>query len=168
MEIVMEAEWFEKLAIQELCARYCHTIDSQDSDGWAHCFTPDGCFEFDGRAITGRAALREYADVHARVMRCRHMTVNHLYEVDGDTATGTATTVVTLATDGGYKILGQSAYHDTLVKREGRWLFAARRLTTDRLVSHPEKAVNLADPDVAALVSHLVDAMRRLGKSVEG
>jgi len=38
----MENEWVEKLAIQDLCARYCHTIDSQDADGWAHCFTSDG------------------------------------------------------------------------------------------------------------------------------
>ena len=163
----MDQQWAEKLAIQELCARYCHTIDSQDSDGWADCFTPDGMFEFDGWAIAGRAALREYADVHTQFMRCRHMTVNHLYEVHGDQATGTSTTVVTLATEGGYKILGQSAYFDTLTKQDGGWRFVARRLKTDRLVSNPDKAVNLADPDVAALVSHLVEAARRLGSPVE-
>ena len=38
----MENEWVEKPAIQELCARYCDRIDSQDADGWAHCFTSDG------------------------------------------------------------------------------------------------------------------------------
>jgi hypothetical protein len=69
---VLEHEWAEKLAIQELCARYCHTIDSQDSEGWAQCFTPDGVFEFDGWAIRGRPALAAYAEVHARVMRCHH------------------------------------------------------------------------------------------------
>ena len=31
----MTEEWIEKMAIQELCARYCHTIDNQDSHGWA-------------------------------------------------------------------------------------------------------------------------------------
>src|SRR5215470_18750153 len=110
-------DWIEKLAIHELCARYCLTIDAQDSDGWADCFTPDGAFEFDGVAIRGRAALREYAEVHARVMRCRHMTLNMLYEVHGAEATGRATTVVTLATKGGYKIFGTGAYADRLVKR---------------------------------------------------
>jgi uncharacterized protein (TIGR02246 family) len=160
----MEQEWIEKLAVQELCARYCHAIDSQDADGWADCFTPDGVFEFDGWAITGRDALREYADVHTRFMRCRHLTLNHLYEVHGDSATGNSTTVVTLATEGGYKILGQAAYHDNLVKQEGRWRIAARRLRNDRLVSDPDKVVNLADPDVAALVSLLVEAARRLGR----
>jgi uncharacterized protein (TIGR02246 family) len=163
----MEQEWIEKLAIQDLCARYCHTIDSQDSDGWADCFTPEGIFEFDGWAIQGRTALREYAEVHTRFMRCRHMTLNHLYHVRGDNATGTSTTVVTLATEGGYKILGTGAYHDHLVKEGGRWLIASRRIRTDRLVSDPEKAINSADPDVAALVSHIVEAARRLGRPVE-
>ena len=160
-------EWIEKLAIQELCARYCHTIDSQDSTGWAQCFTPDGIFEFDGWAIRGRPALTEYADVHARVMRCRHLTVNCLYEISGDQATGRSTTVVTLATEGGYKIFGQGAYEDRLVKDNGRWQIALRRVRTDRLVTDPEKLVNQADPDVAALVRHLVEAAQRLAQRVE-
>jgi uncharacterized protein (TIGR02246 family) len=162
----MEHEWVEKLAIQELCARYCQTIDAQDCDGWANCFTTDGVFEFDGWAIEGRAALREYAEVHARLMRCRHLTLNLLYEVRGDTASGASTTVVTLATAGGYKILGQGAYEDRLVKEGGRWRIASRRVCTDRLVADPDRAINLADPDVAALAGHLVAAARRLGKQV--
>jgi hypothetical protein len=39
-------------------------------------------------------------------MRCRHPTLNFLYEECGDRATGSSTTVATLATEGGYKILG--------------------------------------------------------------
>jgi hypothetical protein len=162
----MDQRWADELAIQELCARYCHTIDSQDSDDWADCFTPEGVFEFDGWPIKAREALREHAEVHTRFMRCRHMTVNHLYEVEGDSASGTSTTVVTVATEGGSKILGQSAYFDALIRRGEDWLFVTRLLTTDRLVANPEKAVNLADPDVAALVSHLVEAARRLGSPV--
>jgi hypothetical protein len=34
------------------------------------------------------------------------------------------------------------------------------------LVADPDKPINLADPDVAALVSHLIEAARRLGKEV--
>ena len=37
----------------------CHTIDAQDSEGWADCFTADGIFDFDGWVIQGRPALRE-------------------------------------------------------------------------------------------------------------
>ena len=164
---MLEHEWAEKLAIQELCARYCHTIDSQGPEGWARCFAPDGAFEFDGWAIRGRPALAEYAEAHARVMRCRHLTLNCLYEVRGDRATGRSTTVVTLATAGGYKVLGQGAYEDQLVKEGGQWRIAHRRVRTDRLVADPHKSVNLADPDVAALVGHLLEAAQRLGQKVE-
>ena len=160
-------EWAEKLAIQELCARYCHTIDNQDSRGWADCFAVDGAFEFDGWAVRGRPALIEYAEVHARLMRCRHMTLNCLYDVQGDEATGRATTVVTLATSGGYKILGQGHYEDRLVKQGGTWLIAYRKVRNDRLVDDPAKQVNLADPDVAVLVRHLIEAAGRLGHKVE-
>jgi hypothetical protein len=162
-----ENDWAEKLAIQELCARYCHTIDSQDSAGWAECFTADGVFEFDGWAIRGRPALVEYAEVHARVMRCRHMTLNHLYEVRGELATGRSTTVVTLATAGGYRILGQGAYEDQLVKMGGQWRIAHRQVRTDRLVDDPDWPVNLADLDVAGFVGHLLEAAKRLGQRVE-
>jgi hypothetical protein len=87
--------------------------------------------------------------------------------VAGDSATGTSTTVVTLATEGGYKILGQGAYRDRLVKDRGQWKIAYRQVGTDRLVSNPDKPINLADPDVAVLVSHLVAAARRLGKKTK-
>jgi hypothetical protein len=53
----MEQVCIEKLAIRELCSRYCQTIDAQDSDGWAQCFAPDGAFEFDGHADPDFAAL---------------------------------------------------------------------------------------------------------------
>jgi hypothetical protein len=71
--------------------------------------------------VRGFAALREYAEAHTRVLRGRHMTLNHLYDVDGDRATGCATTVVSIATPSGYKIMGQGAYHDDLVKFGGKW-----------------------------------------------
>jgi hypothetical protein len=75
-----------------------------------------------------------------------------------------STTVVTLATQGGYKIFGASAYHDTLAKQNGEWR-ESRSLKTDRLVDDPEKTINLADPDSAVLVRHLVEAARSLAES---
>src|SRR5262249_45844612 len=158
----MDDKWADKLAIQELCSRYCQTIDAEDSDGWAQCFIPDGAFEFDGNEVRGHAALRAYADTHRRVLRARHMTLNHLYEVHGNRATGRATTVVSIATPGGYKIMGQGAYEDDLLKIEGEWKIRLRRVKNDYLVSDPAKPVNLADPDVAEQVQKLIDSAREL------
>ena len=158
----MDNLWIEKLAIQELCSRYCQTIDAQDSEGWARCFVPEGAFEFDGHVVRGHEALREYADAHTRVLRGRHMTLNHLYDVHGDRATGRATTVVSIATPGGYKIMGQGVYEDDLVKVNGEWKIRHRRVNNDHLVSDPAKPVGLADRDVAPLLQALVDTAEDL------
>jgi len=164
----MENVWIEKLAIRELCSRYCQTIDAQDSDGWARCFLPDGAFEFDDHIVRGHEALREYAEGHTRVLRGRHMTLNHLYDVHGDRAIGCATTVVSIATPSGYKIMGQGAYHDDLVKIDGEWKIRYRRVVNDHLVSDPAKPVNLADLDVAALVQQLIDTADDLARRGTG
>jgi hypothetical protein len=125
-------------------------------------------FEFDGHVVRGHQALREYAEAHTRVLRGRHMTLSHLYDVDGERATGWATTVVSIATASGYKIMGQGAYHDDLVKVDGEWKIRHRRVVNDHLVSDPAKPVNLADPDVAALVQQLVDTADDLARRGSG
>ena len=98
----------------------------------------------------------------------RHMTLNHLYDVDGDRATGRATTVVSIATASGYKIMGQGAYHDDLVKIDDEWKIRYRRVVNDHLVSDPAEPVNLADPDVAALVQQLIDTADDLARRGTG
>ena len=78
----MDNEWIEKLAIQELFARYAHAIDDLEPEAWVECFTPDGVFQVGTRAMRGQAALRGYADVHIQGIRCRHLMANFLYEVN--------------------------------------------------------------------------------------
>jgi ketosteroid isomerase-like protein len=164
----MENEWIEKLAIQELLARYAHAIDELDPEAWVQCFTPDGVFQVGTRAMRGQAALRGYAEVHVREISCRHMMGNFLYEINGNEATGRASMLATLATPGGYKIFAQGRYVDRLVKQGGQWRIAYRRVDVDRLASDPKKIVSLADPEVAALIQPLIDAAVRLGEKVEG
>jgi SnoaL-like domain len=96
------------------------------------------------------------------------MTLNHLYDVHGERATGRATTVVSIATPGGYKIMGQGAYHDDLVKQDGVWKIRHRRVVNDHLVSDPAVAVNLADPDVRGLVQTLIDTANDLARRAAG
>ena len=163
----MENEWIEKLAIQELCARYAHAIDGLDPETWIHCFTSDGEFQVGPWVIKGHAALREYSKVHVREIRPRHLATNFLYEVRGNEATGSVSTLGTLATPNGFKIFGQGRYVDRLVKRGGQWRIAYRRVDIDTPASDPTKAPSLADPEVAALIQPLFDAASRLGKKVE-
>lgn len=163
----MDNEWMEKLAIQELFARYAHAIDDLNPEAWVECFTPDGIFQVGTRAMRGQTALRGYADVHIEEIRCRHMMANFLYEVNGDEATGQCSMLATLATAGGYKIFAQGRYVDRLVKHAGAWRIAHRKVETDQLASNPTGITSIADPDVAALVQPLVDAARKLGDRVQ-
>ncbi|MGE0821524.1 MAG: nuclear transport factor 2 family protein [Candidatus Binatia bacterium] len=162
----MDNVWIEKLAIQELFARYAHAVDNLEPEAWVACFTADGVFQVGNRAMRGQAALRGYADVHVQTIRCRHMMGNFLYDVQGDEATGQCSMLATLATAGGYKIFAQGRYVDRLVKQNGQWKIAYRRVEPDRLTSDPKKITSTADPDVAALVQVLVDAAVRLGEKV--
>jgi hypothetical protein len=95
------------------------------------------------------------------------MTLNHLYEVSGDSATGRATTVVSIATKSGFKIMGQGAYEDELVKVDGEWRIRHRRVVNDYLVSDPTVTVGLADPDVSALVQNLIDTANALASRAD-
>ena len=80
-------EVIERFAIQDLLARYAHAIDDLNPEEWARCFTPDGVFQLGSQALRGHAALRAYGEVHVREIRCRHMTGNFLYKIDGNKAT---------------------------------------------------------------------------------
>jgi len=72
--------------------------------------------------------------------------------------------VVSIATPSGYKIMGQGAYQDDLVKIDGEWRIRHRRVVNDYLVSDPAMPVNLADPDVAALVQQLIDTAEAVAR----
>src|SRR5262249_38526007 len=76
--------------------------------------------------------------------RCKQVLVNRAqasgYDVAGDRATGRATTVVSIATSSGYKIMGQGAYHDDLVTVNREWKIRHRRVVNDYLVSDPTKS----------------------------
>ena len=160
------ADVADKLAIQELFARYAHAIDDLDPAAWVACFAADGIFQVGTRAMQGATALRGYADVHVREIRCRHMMSNFLYTVRGDEAAGQCSMLATLATAGGYRIFAQGRYVDHLVRQDGVWRIAHRKVETDQLASNPTGITSIADPEVAVLVRPLVEAARKLGRRV--
>jgi hypothetical protein len=48
----------DHVAIGDLLARYCLTLDTDDGDGWVGLFTPDACYEVYGRSFDGHEGLR--------------------------------------------------------------------------------------------------------------
>jgi 3-phenylpropionate/cinnamic acid dioxygenase small subunit len=49
----------DHVAIAQLLARYCLTLDHDDVDGWVAGFTPDAVYEVYGRTWDGEAGLRK-------------------------------------------------------------------------------------------------------------
>lgn len=48
----------DHVAICELLARYCLTLDTDDIEGWVALFTPDARYEVFGRTFDGHDGLR--------------------------------------------------------------------------------------------------------------
>ncbi len=47
----------DNVAISQLLARYCITLDLDDVDGWVALFTPDASYEVYGRSFDGHTGL---------------------------------------------------------------------------------------------------------------
>ena len=48
----------DQVAISDLIARYCLTLDLDDVEGWVELFTPDASYEVYGRSFDGHEGLR--------------------------------------------------------------------------------------------------------------
>ena len=41
-----------RLALEDLFARYAHTADTYDADRWVYCFAEDGTFEVEASGVS--------------------------------------------------------------------------------------------------------------------
>jgi len=125
----------DRIAIQQLYARYCVCMDTGDMKGWAHCFTVDG--EFATYTVhKGRDNIEAYgADVMARRQtnpwtNGQHWNNNLIVEGDGGKAQAMCYLMVIgkMKDSGEMKIVIQGWYGDELAKEDGQWKFKARRV----------------------------------------
>lgn len=117
--------------------RYAHTIDVGDSDGWADCFTQDGVFNVTTRVagytpyrIQGREQLRDFVEHHTRPpgLWHKHMIVEPIIDIDGDTATGETYFLVLMDHEDVPIVRVFGRYIDTLRKEaDGQWRFVERQ-----------------------------------------
>ncbi len=126
----------EKEAIAELIARYNYAIDHNDFQGWADCFALEGIFD----GMIGRYAahaeldrfMAEVQKLTATTPNLRHYVTNIQTEINGDQARSRCFLLMTSTSkEGGTKVVIAGEYEDTLVKRNGRWLFTERRVRMD-------------------------------------
>lgn len=115
--------------IMQLTARYNHAYDERDANGWVNCWTEDGSFtRSNGQEVRGRSALAELCG--NATVKGRHVTSDFVIEVDGDTATQTCY-LQYLDRENDFRLILFAVYQDQLVRRDGQWLFRARKATRD-------------------------------------
>ena len=120
----------DKDAIRELLAAYCFHLDADEFDAMAALFVPDGVWETAFGTGTGHAGIAAQARGIAVGERPRrvHQTTNIVVEVRGETASVRSNWLLFQNTPAGPMIGSGGAYHDRLVKRDGRWFFQHRRI----------------------------------------
>lgn len=127
----------DRLEIQSLYARYCHSVDAHDGDAWAACFIRDGTFvpgqgAAAGRLIAGRDALAAFAAGETGRPAGRLWTSGLLVDERDGIVEGTCYGMLVQATrGGGVEIAASVVYFDELAKEDGAWRFQSRRPRRD-------------------------------------
>jgi len=148
----------DRAFIEDLQARYLFAFDFGDAEGYAGTFAPDGILDFGQGEVKGRAAIAKFiADGRKRTEDARaktpagqrpsvgrHIISNIVIKIDGNKAHGLAYwTHMTSGADGRGTVDFFGHYEDELVKVNGEWLFARRRIYNEAI---PEWASQYQNP----------------------
>ena len=124
----------DRLAIQDLIARYPIVVDGADYDGLDELFTADARIDFTafGGPVGTPAEIKPFLrDSLGLFSRTQHMMGLPVINVDGDRASARTpcnNPMVLTEADGSTKVwLIGLWYDDELVRTESGWRFAARR-----------------------------------------
>jgi hypothetical protein len=145
----------ERLAIEDLFARYAHTADGYDADGWVDCFTEDGIFELEsdgsGLRFIGRQALDDFIRAHIRLLPgTRHVMTNHLVDFDGVRAQHRCTLTGMLSRPDKVYTFISGWYDSALEKVSGQWKIKHR-------IAHADNAANFAAGELVVHFQPMMD-----------
>ncbi|MDG2334224.1 MAG: nuclear transport factor 2 family protein [Myxococcota bacterium] len=120
----------DKESIRDLARLYAHHVWQRDLDPLVDLFTEDG--EMDTsleEPIRGREALREAFQrlVEDEGSDLQPFVHNHVVELDGDRASGTAYVDLRSIRDG-QSMMGSGFYRDRYIRQGQTWKFESRRL----------------------------------------
>lgn len=136
MDLVTELA--ARLEIEELFARYAHTVDGYDGAGWVDCFTPDGIFQVaasDGPGVcfVGHDALTKFVEAHIqRLPGTRHVMTNHVIDFDSDTSAEHLCTLSgTLSRPENVYVFANGYYRSRVELHKGAWKIKHRAVFLD-------------------------------------
>jgi len=127
----------DRAQIEDLLVDYYRQLGAARSD-FGHFYLPDGVLDVNGLVARGQQAIEElYRQVARGTPRrpgtFRVLLTNPRIVVDGDAATADViwTGVNSASLESAPQIVEQGREHDELVKRDGRWYFRHRVITSD-------------------------------------
>lgn len=125
----------DHIAITQLLARYCLSLDVDDVDGWVGLFTEDAAYEVYGRSWDGHDGLRKMMSVAPGGLHLGGPPVIDM--VDDDHAKTMQNLLFVERTTG---IQRNSVYDDDLLRTPDGWRIARRRcrfIVADGLSDRP-------------------------------
>jgi ketosteroid isomerase-like protein len=127
-------------SIRRVLAEFIQLRDDKRFAEWVQLFTEDGTFDYGPHHLVGRPAIREHVEMLLRDDRGKHVCVNSIIDVSGDTASVSSDFLkVNPSNDGsgaiGYVIGTMGRYVDHFVRQDGEWKIAGRRVD---IMSPPE------------------------------
>ena len=148
----------DRALIEDLQARYMFAFDYGDPQGYAGTFTKDGVLDYGGGEIKWREAIAKFiADGRKRTLEARaktpkgeqpsvgrHIINNMVIKViDANKARGVAYwTHMTSGANGRGTVDFFGHYEDDMVKVDGEWLFARRRIYNEAIPEWASAYVN--------------------------
>ena len=118
--------------IRQTLARYPQVHDDRNVEGYVALFAHDGRFVSSPNEYVGRPAIKAFiADLYAKAAnrQSKHYFGNSVVDIQGDVAHAVTDVVVYHSYDDGPWALAQVNRHiDRLVRQDGTWLFAEKRV----------------------------------------
>ena len=116
----------DREAIRELPLRYCDCVWRQDAAGVGDLYVSDGFFDMglDTGPIKGRQAIVDFFVPTLKDTRPLPFIHNHVFEVDGDRATGRCSVEIRM---NDRRVVG--FYEDEYARVGGEWKFRSRKVT---------------------------------------
>ncbi len=127
----------DQVAITDLLARYCLTLDFDDVDGWVGLFTPDAKYEVYGRSFDGHEGLRRMMEAAPGGLHLGGPPVIDM--IDTDRARTTRNLLFVDRSDGNSR---SAVYTDELRRTDDGWRIVhcrAQFIVSDGLSDRPAR-----------------------------
>ena len=132
----------DRVAVEDVMARYVWAVDSFDADGYVAVFTEDAVIDSNGSISTGRDEIRQIVTglIQRRdANKAKGLPAGNLYHVvsnvritfpkPGEAVHESYWQTVRRDQDGRMTAAAMGRSEDRLVKRNGTWLIRFRKLT---------------------------------------